>query len=232
MNRLEVFTFVRDTLEVDSTDLPDSIMKVWLRDAFDRTLALEQRWRFYEVEPTFNTISNQQAYTVASINATLKDVRALTETTNEGQTLMYVSHDEAERMWGQAVMPAGVPYYWSFWNASVYLWPKPSGVRTYRARGYRLPTYTWYTDVEGDVEIDCPAELHVPLAYYVASKGYLKQEDPELAQTYDQMYVSGVQVAIDALQRNPVAVQPRVLGGATRRPITYEDWVRRSARIS
>jgi len=40
----EIRSFVRNHLEVDDEELPDSLLNPYLQDAFERTVALDNRW--------------------------------------------------------------------------------------------------------------------------------------------------------------------------------------------
>jgi hypothetical protein len=55
--------FVRDITDLDTADLPDSLLNMYIRDGYYRILDLEKRWKFLEETFTFNTVVDQRAYT-------------------------------------------------------------------------------------------------------------------------------------------------------------------------
>ena len=42
--RQRLRAYVRNQLEVDDEELPDVLLNIYLQDAFDRTMALDNRW--------------------------------------------------------------------------------------------------------------------------------------------------------------------------------------------
>jgi hypothetical protein len=59
--------FVRDITDLDTADLPDSLLNMYIRDGYYRILDLEKRWKFLEETFTFNTVVDQRAYTIAEL---------------------------------------------------------------------------------------------------------------------------------------------------------------------
>ena len=58
---------VRDISDLDTVDLPNSLLDTFIKEAFQRIVALERRWPFYQETYTLNTVANQRPYTISAI---------------------------------------------------------------------------------------------------------------------------------------------------------------------
>lgn len=194
---------VRDITDMeDEVDIPTSLIDLYVRDGFERILNLERRWPFLEVVATFDTVANQHEYPIDEIgNGDLREIISVVDTSSAGNRFDLISHDEAERIWLGTLDTAARPLYWSEWNDTMYIWPKPDFVYPIKIRGYRKPSFTWLTNA--DEEIDCDDRLHIALAYYAISRAYQRQEDPELAAMYKQSFDEAVALARRELTRGP-----------------------------
>ena len=229
MDRTALFTFVRDVLETDATDLPDSVLKVYAEDGFRTILNEQQQWRHLESSDTLACVVNQQPYTISTAIATdVNDIRTIVNTSRFGQTLEYAPLAVLEAAYAGVNNTSGEPLYWTLWGTdTLLLYPKPSSTDTLSVRYYRAPLTTWLTDVEGDVVIDLPLNFHIPLANFVVARSYLKQEDPDMGSVYMQAYAHGLDAALKD-ERHIVPAFPAVYGGGRRFSIGYDELVRRS----
>lgn len=204
MNRVDIRSTVREITELTSDDVSDTVIDLYARDGFERIINLERRWPSYEMSATLTTVANTQTYTVASVDATFREIVSLWETT-QGERLDLIGHETAEAAW--LPTSTGRPECFSKWEDTLYLWPKPSSVYTYTARGYRKPISWWENDA---TEIDIDERLHMAVVYFVISRLYQLQEDPELSGFYAQTFAEAVTSAHRDIMRPPSA-RPLVL---------------------
>lgn len=216
MNVGDIMTFVRDTMDVDNTDLPDSIIEAHLKDGFQRIYNLDRRYPFFEVSYTLNTVADQRAYALSSIGSgDLREVISVVDTSSSGRRLELLSYEEAEQTWIGSTDTPSRPDYVALWDDSIHLFPKPETVYPLSVRGYRKPSYTWVTN--HGVEIDIDEVFHYPLAYYAISRAYQRQEDTEMSAVYKQSFDEGVALARQNIKAVP-SYNPLILnGGSVRR---------------
>jgi len=222
MNVGELFSFVRDTLDVDNEDLPDSIIEAHLKDGFQRIYNLDRRYPFYEVTYSFNTVSQQRTYALSSIGSgDLREVTSIVDSTDLGGRLVLVSFGDAENVWSGSSDTASEPEFFAVWDESIHFFPKPDEVKSYTVRGYRKPTFSWVQD--HTLEIDIDDVFHYALGYYAISRAYQRQEDTELSVLYKQSFDEAVALARQNIKAIP-SYAPLVLnGGYPRR--TFKGWM-------
>ena len=208
MNLIELQDAVRTQLGVDVEELPNATVNLFLRDAFGRMTQLEQRWPFYQQTWPLTTIADTVAYPKDSTVSSIVSVYDLT-----GKwPLSHIDHTVAEQAYGDGTSDGGTPAYWSEWGGSVYLWPRPSGVRSYQIRGYRKPL-DWITSGGG---VDADERLHIALIYFAVSLAYAQQEDEVLEATYMQRYTATVQSAREDVMRDASQWRPVIMSGGVR----------------
>ncbi len=61
MTLAQVRTMVRDISDLDTTDVPNSIIDNAAKEAFQRIVVLERRYPFYQDTFTLNTVVDQRA---------------------------------------------------------------------------------------------------------------------------------------------------------------------------
>ena len=93
----------------------------------------------------------------------------------------------------------GQPLFYSKRGAQIHLWPKPSALYQYTILGYRIPS-NWILLGAGTPP-DCDDRLHVPIADWALSRYFKQQEDPVMAQAYEQSFKDGVALAHDSIMR-------------------------------
>ena len=59
-------TYVRNHLEVDDEELPDILLNVYLQDAFERTVALDNRWPRYETTWALSKVAGADVHLAAA----------------------------------------------------------------------------------------------------------------------------------------------------------------------
>ena len=187
---------VRDITDLDATDLPDSLLNLYLRDGYYRILDIEKRWTFLEKSFTFNTVAEQRAYPIANFTADpMAQIVSIVDNTGVGLRLDMVAHDEAETTYVGSYDTSGDPLFYSIWEGNIHLFPKPNNVRALTVRGYREPT-DWI-NAEGNV--DASSNLHFSLVYYACSRVYQRLEDVAMADAYKRSFDEGVTLAIKSI---------------------------------
>jgi hypothetical protein len=220
MNLADVRTMVRDISDLDTVDLPNSLLDTFVKEAFQRIVALERRWPFFQETYTVNTVIGQRPYTISSIGD-IREIISVVETTASGNRFTQIAYDDAEDIWlGNTDVP-GRPYFWAVWDGAIHLYPKPDAVYPLTVRGYRNPTYTWLTNTA--VEIDLDGWFHILLAYYALARTYQRQEDNEMAMMYQKSFEEGVAMARRDLMK-PASHRPLLLSGGRKYP-TMRRWL-------
>ena len=220
MSLADVRTMVRNISDLDSVDLPNSIIDNAVKEAFQRIIALERRWPKYQETYTFNTVASQRPYTISTIGD-IREVISLVDTSSAGSRLTMIPYDNAEDIWlGNTDVPSR-PYFYAIWDAQLHLYPKPDAVYTITLRAYRNPVYTWLTNTSEAIDLD--EWFHVLLAYFVLARVYQRQEDPELSAMYLKSFEEGVAMARRDLMKTPSA-RPLLMSGGRQYP-TMRRWL-------
>ncbi len=222
MTAADIRAAVRQITDLDSDDLPDALLNLYIRDGYYRILDTEKRWSFLEYSFTFNTRTGVRAYEIASItDEPLGQVVSIVDNRGTGYRLDMIGYDMAEQTYIGSYDSNSDPLFYAVWGGSIHLYPKPNNVRTLTARGYREP-FDWQTE-GGDV--DAPASLHFALVYYACSRVYQQLEDSAMAEMYKRAYDEGVALAV----RNattPTSHNPLIMAhGQTRHRPTYNGWL-------
>ena len=220
MSLTDVRLMVRNISDLDTTDLPNSVLDDFVKEAFQRIIVLERRWPKYQETYTFNTVVNQRAYTIATIGD-IREVISLVDTSTSGSRLTMIPYDNAEEIWLGNTDVASRPYFYALWDSALHLYAKPDAVYSITVRAYRNPLYTWLTTITDP--IDCDEWFHILLVYFVLSRVYQRQEDPELSQMYLKSFEEGVAMARRDLMKTPSA-RPLLLSGGRQYP-TMRRWL-------
>jgi len=220
MSLADVRTMVRNISDLDSVDLPNSIIDDAVKEAFQRIIALERRWPKYQETYTFNTVASQRPYTISTIGD-IREVISLVDTSSAGSRLTMIPYDNAEDIWlGNTDVPSR-PYFYAIWDAQLHLYPKPDAVYAITLRAYRNPVYTWLTNTSEAIDLD--EWFHILLAYFVLARVYQRQEDPELSAMYLRSFEEGVAMARRDLMKTPSA-RPLLMSGGRQYP-TMRRWL-------
>ena len=220
MSLTDVRLMVRNISDLDTTDLPNSVLDDFVKEAFQRIIVLERRWPKYQETYTFNTVVNQRPYTIATIGD-IREVISLVDTTTSGSRLTMIPYDNAEEIWLGNTDVASRPYFYALWDGQLHLYAKPDAVYPITVRAYRNPVYTWLTSITQ--AIDCDEWFQILLVQFVVSRVYQRQEDPELSQMYLKSFEEGVAMARRDLMKTPSA-RPMLLSGGRQYP-TMRRWL-------
>jgi len=205
--------YVRAQLDMDDEELPDSLLDVYLQEAFDRTMAFDNRWPRNETSWTIAKIPGEQT-ALLPLDLNLPSLTSAWLTGTSSHQLLIVDQKTAEDSFGGAYRTdasGDVPAYVSVWNGQLHLWPTPSMASTIQIaiRGYRQPVWTiGASDIP-----DLDPRLHVTLAYFAIALSYAQQEDEVLEGVYMARWDRDLRQQLRAIL-DPIHNRPLVLGGA------------------
>ena len=211
MNLNDIRTKVREVVDMDSTDISDALLSMYVIDGYERIIALDGRWPFFEKSWTLTTVADQGSYLISDIGSgSVREITSVVDPAGGGVRLTLIDHADGEALWLGAGDQSGTPRHFSIWEQSLHLWPKPEGAVTLNLRGYRKPT-AWYDS--GTTVVDADDRFHQSLVYYAIAQVYQLQEDLEVAQFYRQSFDEAVRLAAADVLRVP-SHRPLVLSGS------------------
>lgn len=211
MNLSEIRTKVREVVDMDTADISDALLAMYVIDGYERILALDGRWPFLEKSWTLTTVADQGSYLISGIGSgTVREITSIVDPAAGGIRLTLIDHSDGEALWLGAGDQSGTPRHFSVWEQSLHLWPKPEEAITLNLRGYRKPT-AWYDNAS--TEVDADDRFHQSLVYYTIAQVYQLQEDLEVAQFYRQSFDEAVRLAASDVLRVP-SHRPLVLSGS------------------
>ena len=213
-------TQVRNMVDLDEVDLPDSVVDQFAREGFQRIYSLERRWPYLQETYTFNTVANQREYTIATIGD-IREIISVVDTSTSGARLTLIPYDNAEEIWlGNTDVPSR-PYFFSFWDKKLQLWAKPDAIYPITVRAYRNPLYTGLSDATLTIDLD--EWFHALLPYFVIARVYQRQEDSDLSAMYMRSFEEGVGLARRDLMKASSA-QPVIMSAGRQYP-TMRRWL-------
>lgn len=212
-------------------DISDDLVLQFIKEGYQRVVSLYDRWPWFQAVYTFDTVTNQRAYssgftltsttstaiTTPASGKTLGDIASvinLVNNTNSGNELIYIDQFKAEQIWVGTNDQSDIPAYWSIWAGQINLWPKPNDVYAITMRGYRVPSLTWLNQPDSNSTdyVDLDTEFHMMLVNFVMMRIFQYQEDPEMAAVYQRHFQEGVAIAQQNLTA-PNSNQPLILSG-------------------
>ena len=184
---------VRDIIDIDSTDITDTVMNRIIGQGYDTIVYSEKRWPFYEIATTFSTVAGQSEYSLSTVGASVTidsenvGVREIVALKNDDHIFRFIGRDDADFNYALNVNTSSDPWEWSFWNDTLKLYPTPNTAETIYVRGFRNAK-AFGDGVSDTVEPDLPDPFHSVLTTYAIAKAYLQQEDPTMAAQYMQNF--------------------------------------------
>jgi hypothetical protein len=207
--------YVRTQTETTSAELPNSTINTYLQEAFNRTIAAETMWPFFE---TIWTITQTAGQTYMSKPTDLDVISSLIDTDNYDYRLTMIDYDLAEDEYFRSMSTGSYPVEYSIWGELIYLWPQTEFAddRAYRMRGYRTPT-DW---IGTSSPPDCDTRLHLPLCHYAIALAYAQQEAEGLEDQSMKRWQADVELARQAIMEpnphRPLIMGPRRFSGIGR----------------
>ena len=219
MTRSDIINSVRAITEMDSSDVSDAVLQLYIRDGYNRIIDLERRWNFLEVSFGMTTTAEQQAYTINDFTA--HDMREVISILDQDNVrLDYISYDVAEEQFLVSEESFNDPQFYAMWADQIHLFPVPSSTITLLVRGYRTPN-DWVTD---NTIVDGPDAFDIPLVYYAVSRVYQAQEELQTAAIYERSFSDAIALARRDLTRPPSASPTVLAGGPRMRRWKGTDW--------
>jgi hypothetical protein len=209
MDVSEIRGFIRNHMEVDEEELPDVLLNVYLQEAFDRTMAADNRWPRNEKTWSLSKVSGTLGITLPP-DLNPPSIMSIVSVDN-GYQLPIVNHENAESAFTPLTSAAvAIPVYVSVWDNKLWLWPQQALDTTYdlTVRGYRQPVWT---NGASDVP-DLDPRLHATLAYFAISLAYAAQEDEILEGVYMARWDRDLKNQMRTIME-PVHNRPLVLHG-------------------
>lgn len=207
-------TYVRNHLEMDNEELPDALLNVYFQDAFDRTMAYDNRWPRYEKTWALSQVPGN---TDITLDPEINRPSIMTViSAPDGYRLVMISPENAEQLYlnGNVTVITGAPIYYSLWQDKMQLWPQPEDSAlpySVTVRAYRQPLWN---NVSSSVP-DLDERLHITLAYYAMGLVYAQQEDEILEGVYMARWQRDLSQQMKTILEAPHH-RPLVLhGGAT-----------------
>jgi len=190
MTIAQMRTQVRSIVDIDATDISDTVMDNILGQGYDLIVYSEKRWPFFEATTTFSTVAGQKDYTLATVGASVTEgLREVAALRNDDHIIGFIGSDNADSNYPLNVASSGSPWNWSYWNDTVRLYPTPDAVQTIYVRGLR-DAAAFGTGVSDSTEPDLPDPFHAILVTYAIGKAYLQQEDPVMANQYQSQFIA------------------------------------------
>lgn len=209
MNTQEIRDYVRNHIQVDDEELPDTLLNVYLQDAFERTISMDNRWPRNEQTYTVSKVPGSEAATLPAA-LSIPSIMSVVSV-DDGYRLPIMPHENMEDVFiPNYTEGGGHPIYASVWAGQMYFWPKPNLDSSYDVtiRAYAAPVWTG-----GASDIpDLDPRLHIALAYYAMSLVYASQEDEVLEGVYLARWNRDTTQTIKAIME-PVHSHPLVLHG-------------------
>ena len=203
--------FVRGHIDLETEDLPDVVLDVFIREGSRRIEQAEKRWPFYEADYSLTTVVGQSDYSLETdVDGGLADLAAIR---GARWTLRSLGRDEGDDEFPRNTTQTGEPAYYSVWGDTLRLYPEPNDVYTLEIRGYR-DAEDWVALGAG-AEPDLPVELHNTIAMWALARAYAQQDDPEMASFFERQFADEISLFRRRLNDTP-APQPIVLNGHTR----------------
>lgn len=202
--------YVRQHLDLDEDEVPNSMLDVWARDASIKISRSRKRWPFYETSWQLTLTDGVSDYPLSALSPTPDEI---TSVVRNDRRLIYMGRDDAEAAYLPYQQHGGYVTYWNTWGDVLRLYPTPSGSDLLYLRGYRKAT-DWVAAGAGATP-DFPDEFHDAIRLYLLAMAYLQQEDPEMA----QQFVSAFNSEMDILKKqfgDAPGSYPLVLGGGPR----------------
>lgn len=212
--------YTRSHLEVDEEELPDALLNVYLQDAFERTMALSNRWPRYEQTWPLSMITGRSAVTLPP-DVLVPAIMSVVDV-HGGYKMAQINHENAEQTYlnGNQTVMTGQPIYYSVWGysgdpplAQLYLWPTPEeAVKPYSLslRAYRQPVWSNGASTLPDLD----PRMHLCLAYYAMGLVYAAQEDEILEGVYMARWQRDAQQQMKTILE-PSHNRPLVMHGGT-----------------
>lgn len=208
----ELYAKVRTQTDTLTTELPDALINQYLHEAFDRTIAAENRWPFYE--QTWELVMPAgETYITLPGDVNKPAILGLWDL-DGGFRLVQIRNEQAlDHMWYLNYSGVNGSWVYTLWGNEIRLFPSRTydEDRNYHLLGWRRPA-PW-SSIGPNSGPDCDERLHLPLAHYATALAYAREEDETLEAVYMQRWQRDVEMARQAIME-PAHHRPLVMGSA------------------
>ena len=227
--------YIRNVVDIDTTDIADTTMNTFLREGYNLIVYSEKRWPFYEVATTFDTVASTKDYALSAVGTNLSlthdgvtfsgasapknvGLREIAALKTDNHVLEFIGYDDADIVYPLESNTTGNPWYWTFWQDTVRLYPTPSSVKTVTVRGYRNAvgfggnTAVYRTAIADTDTPDLPDPFDNVLSLYGIYRSYQQQEDAGMANQYFVLFQGELDNLRARFEDSP-APQPLRLNG-------------------
>lgn len=211
--------YVRQHVDLDADELPNSLLDVWARDATIKISRTRKRWPFFEYTWTLVTTNGQEDYALSTTFTPVPD--EIVSIVRDDRRLSFMGRDEAEGIYLPYKNHTGEVTFYNVWGDTLRLYPTPTSADTLTLRGYRKVN-DWVAGGAGAIP-DFPDEFHDAIRMYLLAQAYLQQEDPEMFQQFMSAFDGEMRLLAKQYGDAPGAY-PLILGGG--------PTVRRQGRLS
>jgi len=218
VNLADLRNYVRTQTQTTTGELPDTTIDPYLREGFNRTVAYENQWPWFEKTWVLAQPANTGTIPLPGDVNTSAVVGLLDA---NGWRINFRSQSTAEESWAGAPGAHGGRYVEaSIWAREINLWPAgpASEELTYQLTGFRLPIDWMLGGPASEPDID--PRLHAPLAHYAIALAYAQQEDDTLEQQYMQRWQKDVEQVRSAIME-PSQDRPLIMGPQWVSPIGH-----------
>lgn len=199
-------TFVGELSDLDigldeNDDISTDLVNGFIKEGFQKIVALSNRYPFYQSTYGFTTIADQRGYasfgrilpSIATVSITdIQQLIAVVNNTDGGNSLIYLDQARCESIWVGTSDQPETPAYFSIWANQLNIWPKPDQAYSMTIRGFRIPSLTWLQDENLPIDID--PQMQLPLINYVMARIFQFQEDTEMANEYMRGFEKAVAI--------------------------------------
>lgn len=199
--------YVWSFLQLDAEELPVPLIDRWIREGFNRIVAVTKRFPFYEATETVALTGGEQLLTVTTVAPD-----KIESISHPDGMLQWMGHSEAQRKFHPSINTVSTryPLVWSRYGGQLFLWPVPSADQDVTVTGWRAPEYGWLALSGGVPDMD--EQLQEPLLSFVMHKAYEWDDDPERSAAALGSFQSGVDEILGAIVEE-VPTSPIVLHG-------------------
>ena len=211
----ELYTKVRNQTDTNASELPDALLNDYLHEAFNRTIAAENLWPFYEqVWDLVLPAGTNRIVLPGDVNE--PGITGLWDFDNKFR-LQLMDLEKALDYFNHSSTPVSAygPTVYAMWTNEILLYPIKYNDedKDYRLVGFRSPV-EWSSLTPGD-EPDCDERLHLPLAHYATALAYAREEDEVLEDKYMQRWQRDVEMArqaiMEANRQRPLTMGPHFI---------------------
>lgn len=208
-----MITFVRNHIDANNVDAPDSNLTVYARMAYNDILSRSTSWPHLEVAYTLNVVAGTSTYPLSGLGggSDMDVVYSVIDSSGLAKRLVYVTRADGDLFFtATSVVQNGDPVAYTVFNGNIVLYPTPAGSDTYTVRGFRRAT-TWPAG-SGSTP-DLPTDLHESICWYMIANYYLAQEDANLSQLYLGEYMQMVDRFVRGEVTKNSRPRPTIMGG-------------------